>query len=121
MTSPHFAAPPEGEAAQDAPAATVEQRIAERRRNSEWRKEPRRIEQAECIGCDSCMRACPPQFSAVYNRGLDVVIVPELCNGCAKCVQACPVDCIYPDPAWQPTDESLWAYVEGQENFRAPK
>ena len=49
-------------------------------RPHEWTKPPRRIELIECIGCDSCMRACPPQFNAVYNYGLDVVIVPEMCN-----------------------------------------
>lgn len=101
------------------PATTFAQRLKEHRRNDEWKKAPRRIEQAECIGCDSCMRACPPQFSAIYNHGLDVVIIPELCNGCAKCVQACPVDCIYPDEGWQPTGQAMWTYVEGQEEFRA--
>ncbi|MDQ1744972.1 MAG: H+/Na+-translocating ferredoxin:NAD+ oxidoreductase subunit [Pseudonocardiales bacterium] len=100
---------------------TLEQRIQQRRRNDEWPKAPRRIEQAECIGCDSCMRACPPQFNAVYNLGLDVVIVPELCNGCGKCVQACPVDCIYPDPDWQPTDEVLWTHIDAQEKYRVAR
>jgi electron transport complex protein RnfB len=102
-----------------APAATIEERLRGHRRNDEWKKEPRRIEAAECIGCDSCMRACPPQFSAIYNHGLDVVIIPELCNGCAKCVQACPVDCIYPTTGWEATTESLWSYVDAQEAFRA--
>lgn len=87
-------------------------------RPHEWTKPPRRIELIECIGCDSCMRACPPQFNAVYNYGLDVVIVPEMCNGCGKCVQACPVDCIYLDPDWAVTSPSLWRYVETQEIAR---
>lgn len=106
---------------EDRPATptTLEQRIRQRHRNDDWRKAPRQIEPAECIGCDSCMRACPPQFSAVYNLGLDVVIVPELCNGCGKCVQACPVDCIYPSPDWQPTSEALWTHIDGQEKYRA--
>jgi len=98
---------------------SARQRIQLRRRDAEWRKPPRRIEPAECIGCDSCMRACPPQFRAVYNLGLDVVITPELCNGCGKCVQACPVDCIYPDPEWQPTNEALWTHIDAQERYRA--
>lgn len=92
--------------------------LTNRERPRDWPKPPRRIELTECIGCDSCMRACPPQFNAVYNYGLDVVIVPEMCNGCGKCVQACPVDCIYPDPDWEPTGDSLWRYVETQEVAR---
>lgn len=88
-------------------------RISTRRRNPEWRKTPRRIEPAECIGCDSCQRACPQEFKAIFNHGLDVVIVPELCSGCAKCVQACPVDCIYVDEDWTPAPESVWKYADG--------
>lgn len=102
----------------DVVPTTLELRLRLRRRNDEWKKAPRRIEPAECIGCDSCMRVCPEQFSAVYNLGLDVVIVPELCNGCGICVQACPVDCIYPDPDWTPTSESLWTYIDAQERYR---
>ena len=44
----------------------------------------------------------PAQFGAIFNHGVDVVIVPELCSGCDKCLPACPVDCIYPDPEWSP-------------------
>ena len=54
----------------------------------------------ECINCDACLRACPPNFGAIFNHGADVVIIPELCSGCDKCLPACPVDCIYPDPDW---------------------
>ena len=57
---------------------------------------------SECINCDACLRHCPSQFGAIFNHGADVVIVPELCSGCDKCLPACPVDCIYPDPDWQP-------------------
>ncbi len=115
MSSSHTGGP----RARPAVPGTRSDLITGRRRNAEWKKEPRRIEPAECIGCDSCMRACPPQFDAVFNLGLDVVIVPELCNGCGKCVQACPVDCIYPDPGWKPTEESLWTHIEGQERYSA--
>ena len=50
----------------------------------------------ECINCDACLRHCPPQFGAIFNHGIDVIIIPELCSGCDKCLPACPVDCIYP-------------------------
>ena len=92
--------------------------LTTRQRPANWTKSPRRIELDVCIGCDSCMRACPPRFNAVYNFGLDVVIIPEMFNGCGKCVQACPVDCIYLDEDWTPTSPSLWRYVESQEVAR---
>lgn len=86
--------------------------IANRTRNSAWKKPPRRIEKSECITCDSCLRSCPPEFDAIFDRGLDVVIVPELCSGCPSCVLMCPVDCIYVDEDWSPTDNDLWNHVE---------
>lgn len=94
-------------------------RIATRSRNPEWKKPPRRIEHAECIVCDSCMRACPPEFNAIVNNGLDVVIIPELCSGCPKCVLVCPVDCIYVDEDWTPSPEGVWSLVAGEEGAHA--
>ncbi len=88
------------------------ERIAHRSRNSGWKKPPRRIETSECITCDSCVRNCPPEFGAIFDRGLDVVIVPELCSGCPVCVMVCPVDCIYVDEDWSATDADVWNHVE---------
>ena len=76
------------------------QRIESRQRNENWKNPPLRIEMAECINCDACLRHCPPQFGAIFNHGVDVVIIPELCSGCDKCLPACPVDCIYTYPEW---------------------
>lgn len=84
--------------------ATRDARIEERARNDKWRNPPLRIEMLECINCDACLRHCPPHFGAIFNHGADVVILPELCSGCDKCLPACPVDCIYPDPDWDPAD-----------------
>ncbi|MFI0450338.1 4Fe-4S dicluster-binding protein [Actinomadura sp. 6N118] len=86
-------------------------RIAERSRNEQWKKPPRRIETSECITCDLCLRNCPPEFGAIFDRGLDVVIIPELCSGCPVCVMVCPVDCIYVDEEWTPTEAGLWDHV----------
>lgn len=92
--------------------AARSRRVATRSREAAWRKAPRRIEASECITCDSCLRSCPEEFAAIINRGLDVVIVPELCSGCPACVLVCPVDCIYVDTGWQPTDNLLWNLLE---------
>ena len=51
-----------------------------------------------------------PNFGAIFNHGIDVVILPELCSGCDKCLDPCPVDCIYPLPAdeWEPAPDDWW-------------
>jgi electron transport complex protein RnfB len=84
------------------------ERIETHERNVKWKNPPLRIEMSECINCDACLRHCPRQFGAIFNHGADVVIVPELCSGCDKCLPACPVNCIYPDPDWQPAGEDWW-------------
>ena len=88
------------------------ERIAQRSRNENWKKPPRRIEATECITCDTCLRNCPPEFGAIFDRGLDVVIVPELCSGCPVCVMVCPVDCIYVDEQWTPTEAPMWDHID---------
>lgn len=88
------------------------ERVASRSRDKAWKKPPRRIESSECITCDMCLRNCPPEFGAIFDRGLDVVIIPELCSGCPVCLLVCPVDCIYVDEEWTPTDSEMWNHVE---------
>ncbi|MET7619068.1 4Fe-4S dicluster-binding protein [Streptomyces sp. NPDC005408] len=89
-----------------------DERIAARSRGESWKKPPRRIETSECITCDTCLRSCPAEFGAIFDRGLDVVIIPELCSGCPVCVLECPVDCIYVDEDWTPTDDDMWNHIE---------
>src|SRR5256885_507598 len=98
-------APPAGKAGRT-------ERIVGRERNESWKKPPRRIEASECITCDTCLRSCPPEFGAIFDRGLDVIIIPELCSGCPVCVMVCPVDCIYVDEEWTATDPETWNLVE---------
>jgi electron transport complex protein RnfB len=88
------------------------ERIEHRSRNENWKKPPRRIETSECITCDTCLRNCPPEFGAIFDRGLDVVIIPELCSGCPVCVMVCPVDCIYVDEEWTPTEVQMWDHID---------
>src|SRR5256886_5888294 len=72
---------------------------------------------SECINCDACLRHCPEQFGAIFNHGIDVIIVPELCSGCGKCLPpVCPVDCIYPDPDPAPTPDDWWEHPRGPDD-----
>jgi len=91
-------------------AKTRDERIETHERNPKWQNVPLRIEMSECINCDACLRHCPEQFGAIFNHGIDVIIVPELCSGCLKCVPVCPVDCIYPDPEWAPAPDDWWKH-----------
>jgi len=92
------------------------ERVESRERSSKWRQPPLRIEMSECINCDACLRHCPPQFGAIFNHGIDVIIIPELCSGCGKCVPVCPVDCIYEDTAPAPTPEDWWTEPHSPED-----
>lgn len=92
-------------------ASARTERIARQSRDENWKKPPRRIDTTECITCDTCLRSCPAEFGAIFDDGLNVRIVPELCSGCPTCVLVCPVDCIYVDEDWSPTDARMWDHV----------
>jgi electron transport complex protein RnfB len=92
------------------------QRINTKSRSESWKKPPRRIEKSECITCDTCLRNCPAEFGAIFDRGIDVIIVPELCSGCPVCVLVCPVDCIYIDEDWTPSGTELWNHIDPRDH-----
>lgn len=97
--------------AQEPRGATRLDRVTDRVRNEKWQNPPFRIDMSICINCDTCLRHCPPQFGAIFNHGLDVIIISELCSGCGKCLPpVCPVDCIIVDPDPVPTPDDWWGY-----------
>jgi len=55
------------------------------------------IDEAWCIGCTLCLKACPVDCIVGGPKGMHTVIDP-LCTGCELCVPACPVDCISLQP-----------------------
>ena len=93
-------------------------RVGNRVRNPKWKSPALYIDMSICINCDTCLRHCPPQFGAIFNHGLDVIIVSELCSGCGKCLPpVCPVDCIFPVvPSTEPTPEAWWEHPYGPED-----
>ena len=51
------------------------------------------IDEAWCIGCTLCIKACPVDAIMGSNKMMHTVI--ELwCTGCELCIPVCPVDCI---------------------------
>lgn len=51
------------------------------------------INEAECIGCTKCIKACPVDAIIGSGKQMHAVIAHE-CTGCGLCVEPCPVDCI---------------------------
>ena len=55
------------------------------------------IDEAWCIGCTLCIKACPVD-AIVGAPKLMHWVVNAQCTGCELCVPACPVDCIQMRP-----------------------
>ena len=55
------------------------------------------VDEAACIGCTACIRACPVDAVMGASKQMHTVIAAE-CTGCGLCVAPCPVDCIYLQP-----------------------
>lgn len=51
------------------------------------------IDEAWCIGCTLCIKACPVDAIFGSNK-LMHTILDTYCTGCALCLPVCPVDCI---------------------------
>jgi Na+-translocating ferredoxin:NAD+ oxidoreductase subunit B len=51
------------------------------------------IDEAWCIGCTLCIKACPVDC-IVGGPKLMHTVVTDQCTGCELCLPVCPVDCI---------------------------
>ncbi len=51
------------------------------------------IDEAWCIGCTLCLKACPVDCIVGGPKQMHTVVDP-LCTGCELCIPVCPVDCI---------------------------
>ena len=51
------------------------------------------IDEAWCIGCTLCVKACPTDAILGSNKLMHTVM-EAYCTGCELCLPVCPVDCI---------------------------
>jgi len=64
------------------------------------------IDEAWCIGCTLCIKACPVDCIVGAPKLMHTIVEP-LCTGCELCIPVCPVDCIALEDATP--GESGWA------------
>jgi electron transport complex protein RnfB len=73
------------------------------------------IDEAWCIGCTLCIKACPVDCIVGASKLMHTVVEP-LCTGCELCVPVCPVDCIEmrPRPPRTPAGQA-WSPAQAEE------
>jgi electron transport complex protein RnfB len=73
------------------------------------------IDEAWCIGCTLCIKACPVDCIVGASKLMHTVIEP-LCTGCELCLPVCPVDCIEMRPVTAPlTGWAAWSAAQAEE------
>ena len=72
------------------------------------------IDEAWCIGCTLCLKACPTDAIVGANKRMHTVIERH-CTGCELCLPVCPVDCIVLENAsGERTGWDAWSPAEAE-------
>lgn len=73
------------------------------------------IDEAWCIGCTLCLKACPVDCIVGASKLMHTVIDAQ-CTGCELCVPVCPVDCISMVPVTgTATGWDAWSQPQAEE------
>ena len=72
------------------------------------------IDEAWCIGCTLCIKACPVDCIVGTHKQMHTVIDAQ-CTGCELCVPVCPVDCISLTPVTTATGWAAWSEPQARE------
>jgi len=76
-----------------------------------------RIDEAVCIGCTLCIRACPVDAIVGAAKRMHTVLADH-CTGCGLCLPPCPVDCIVMTAAGRPWTAADAAAARGRFQLR---
>lgn len=73
------------------------------------------IDEAWCIGCTLCIKACPVDCIVGAPKRMHTVVEAD-CTGCELCLPACPVDCIalLPSDAGERTGWQAWSAARAE-------
>ncbi len=71
------------------------------------------IDEAWCIGCTLCIKACPVDCIVGAAKQMHTVIESQ-CTGCELCLPVCPVDCISLEPAGPATGWAAWSPAQAR-------
>lgn len=73
------------------------------------------IDEAWCIGCTLCIKACPVDAIVGANKHMHTVI-EAYCTGCELCLPVCPVDCIeLENVSGDMTGWAAWSQVQADQ------
>ncbi len=73
------------------------------------------IDEAWCIGCTLCIKACPVDCIVGAAKKMHTVVEAE-CTGCELCLPACPVDCIAMLPvSGERTGWAAWSATQAEQ------
>jgi electron transport complex protein RnfB len=73
------------------------------------------IDEAWCIGCTLCLKACPVDSIVGANKRMHTVVEAQ-CTGCELCIPVCPVSCIAMEAvSGQRTGWAAWSETQAGE------
>jgi len=73
------------------------------------------IDEAWCIGCTLCLKACPVDCIVGASKLMHTVVDAQ-CTGCELCLPVCPVDCITMVPVTgQQVGWQAWSAAQADE------
>ncbi len=85
-------------------------------RGREGRRALAVIDEAWCIGCTLCIKACPVDCIVGASKLMHTVIGAQ-CTGCELCIPVCPVDCIAMLPiSGESTGWQAWSAEQAAES-----
>ncbi len=72
------------------------------------------IDEAWCIGCTLCIKACPADCIVGVPKAMHLIVESQ-CTGCELCIPACPVDCISMRDVTTATGWAAWSAAQAEE------